>query len=27
LKEELARRGRHVELLDGGEVRTHLSKG
>ena len=27
LKEELARRGRHVELLDGDEVRTHLSKG
>jgi 3'-phosphoadenosine 5'-phosphosulfate synthase len=24
---ELARRGRHVELLDGDEVRTHLSKG
>jgi ATP sulfurylase/adenylyl-sulfate kinase len=27
LKEELVRRGRHVELLDGDEVRTHLSKG
>jgi len=27
LKEELALRGRHVELLDGDEVRTHLSKG
>src|SRR3981081_1440333 len=27
LKEELERRGRHVELLDGDEVRTHLSKG
>src|SRR3979490_270183 len=27
LKEELARRGRHVELLDGDEGRTHLSKG
>jgi sulfate adenylyltransferase/3'-phosphoadenosine 5'-phosphosulfate synthase len=27
LREELARRGRHVELLDGDEVRTHLSKG
>src|SRR3981189_2501339 len=27
LKEELSRRGRHVELLDGDEVRTHLSKG
>jgi ATP sulfurylase/adenylyl-sulfate kinase len=27
LKEELAKRGRHVELLDGDEVRTHLSKG
>jgi ATP sulfurylase/adenylyl-sulfate kinase len=27
LKEELGRRGRHVELLDGDEVRTHLSKG
>jgi len=24
---ELARRGRHTELLDGDEVRTHLSKG
>jgi len=24
---ELQRRGRHVELLDGDEVRTHLSKG
>jgi 3'-phosphoadenosine 5'-phosphosulfate synthase len=24
---ELERRGRHVELLDGDEVRTHLSKG
>ena len=27
LKEELERRGRHVELLDGDEVRTHLSRG
>src|SRR6202165_3493161 len=27
LKAELASRGRHVELLDGDEVRTHLSKG
>jgi len=27
LKDELAARGRHVELLDGDEVRTHLSKG
>src|SRR3981189_1781504 len=27
LKQELSRRGRHVELLDGDEVRTHLSKG
>src|SRR3981189_2979369 len=27
LKEELSRRGRHVELLDGDEVRTPLSKG
>src|SRR3979409_158400 len=27
LKKELERRGRHVELLDGDEVRTHLSKG
>src|ERR1700693_4465672 len=27
LKVELERRGRHVELLDGDEVRTHLSKG
>jgi ATP sulfurylase/adenylyl-sulfate kinase len=27
LKEDLAQRGRHVELLDGDEVRTHLSKG
>jgi 3'-phosphoadenosine 5'-phosphosulfate synthase len=27
LKPELERRGRHVELLDGDEVRTHLSKG
>ena len=27
LQAELARRGRHVELLDGDEVRTHLSKG
>ena len=27
LKVELQRRGRHVELLDGDEVRTHLSKG
>src|SRR5947208_10504017 len=24
---EIARRGRHPELLDGDEVRTHLSKG
>ena len=27
LAAELERRGRHVELLDGDEVRTHLSKG
>src|SRR2546427_3387263 len=27
LSEELARRGRHAEVLDGDEVRTHLSKG
>jgi sulfate adenylyltransferase/3'-phosphoadenosine 5'-phosphosulfate synthase len=27
LQEELTRRGRHSELLDGDEVRTHLSKG
>jgi 3'-phosphoadenosine 5'-phosphosulfate synthase len=27
LKTELELRGRHVELLDGDEVRTHLSKG
>jgi ATP sulfurylase/adenylyl-sulfate kinase len=27
LKPVLERRGRHVELLDGDEVRTHLSKG
>ena len=27
LREELARRGRQSELLDGDEVRTHLSKG
>src|SRR5579872_6991935 len=27
LKVELERRGRHVEVLDGDEVRTHLSKG
>ena len=27
LAAELARRGRHAELLDGDEVRTHLSKG
>src|SRR5712664_981014 len=27
LKAELELRGRHVELLDGDEVRTHLSKG
>jgi sulfate adenylyltransferase/3'-phosphoadenosine 5'-phosphosulfate synthase len=27
LKAELEARGRHVELLDGDEVRTHLSKG
>jgi len=25
LAAELARRGRHTELLDGDEVRTHLS--
>src|SRR5581483_7123515 len=24
---ELSGRGRHVEILDGDEVRTHLSKG
>ncbi|TME58623.1 MAG: adenylyl-sulfate kinase [Chloroflexi bacterium] len=27
LKAELERRGRHAELLDGDEVRTHLSRG
>ena len=27
LQAELARRGRHSELLDGDEVRTHLSRG
>jgi len=27
LKAELERRGRHAELLDGDDVRTHLSKG
>ena len=27
LRTELTRRGRHSELLDGDEVRTHLSKG
>ncbi|HEY2437951.1 MAG TPA: adenylyl-sulfate kinase, partial [Solirubrobacteraceae bacterium] len=27
LQPELVRRGRHAELLDGDEVRTHLSKG
>ncbi len=27
LAAELARRGRHTEVLDGDEVRTHLSKG
>jgi len=27
LQAELQRRGNHVELLDGDEVRTHLSKG
>ena len=27
MQAELVRRGRHVELLDGDEVRTHLSKG
>src|SRR5829696_6370100 len=27
LAEELRRRGVHVEVLDGDEVRTHLSKG
>jgi ATP sulfurylase/adenylyl-sulfate kinase len=27
LQAELAERGRHVEVLDGDEVRTHLSKG
>jgi 3'-phosphoadenosine 5'-phosphosulfate synthase len=27
LKAELVRRGRHVELLDGDEVRTNLSRG
>src|SRR5258706_5277722 len=27
LNEELARRERHAEVLDGDEVRTHLSKG
>jgi adenylylsulfate kinase len=27
VREELAERGRNVEVLDGDEVRTHLSKG
>src|SRR5207245_5292138 len=27
LKAELERRGRHAELLDGDDVRTHLSRG
>ena len=27
LRDELARRGRYAELLDGDEVRTHLSRG
>ncbi len=27
LREELSKRGRNAELLDGDEVRTHLSKG
>ncbi|HEV2413443.1 MAG TPA: adenylyl-sulfate kinase, partial [Candidatus Dormibacteraeota bacterium] len=27
LRDELTRRGRHSELLDGDEVRTHLSEG
>src|SRR6059036_386701 len=27
LQSELTRRGRHSELLDGDELRTHLSKG
>lgn len=27
LQQELTRRGRHSELLDGDEVRTHLSRG
>src|SRR5690348_17792560 len=27
LAAELARQGRHAELLDGDDVRTHLSKG
>lgn len=27
LQQELTRRGRHSEVLDGDEVRTHLSKG
>src|SRR5216684_6727236 len=27
LAADLARRGRHAEVLDGDEVRTHLSKG
>src|SRR5438128_9335763 len=27
LRAELAERGRHAEVLDGDEVRTHLSKG
>ena len=27
LRDELTRRGRRAELLDGDEVRTHLSKG
>ena len=27
IKQRLSERGRHVEILDGDEVRTHLSKG
>src|SRR5262245_41065670 len=27
IRDEIAARGRRVELLDGDEVRTHLSKG
>ena len=27
IKQRLSERGRHVEVLDGDEVRTHLSKG